>query len=322
MKIRSMRLLVATCLALSLAGSPASALTVTASPDSTGPLDVTVSLAAGEPTGTVVLYDGSAVIGEQLALQESLLFGGLQLLPGPHTLHATLGSDGGTLAVSPRVSLYQWSTPGAPRWLSPTTGAITSPCTMRIVAGASTATMTLRANGKRVKSVACRPGQQVTFSGVKLMSHMTTLTVESTSLTGETVAFSRRVRRREFPFATCILIDKSQYRLYWVKNHQLVKKYPIAHGRYNWTPVAKWKVLAKYKTPANGVYGPRKMRMFRRVGSVGYYRFVFTAYAIHGTNEPWVIGTQASHGCIRMYNRDILELWPQVPIGTMVVTQA
>ena len=32
------------------------------------------------------------------------------------------------------------------------------------------------------------------------------------------------------------------------------------------------------------------------------------------------IGTMASHGCIRMYNRDVLELWPQVPIGTYVVT--
>lgn len=30
---------------------------------------------------------------------------------------------------------------------------------------------------------------------------------------------------------------------------------------------------------------------------------------------------KASHGGIRMYNRDVLELWPQVPLGTMVITR-
>jgi lipoprotein-anchoring transpeptidase ErfK/SrfK len=63
------------------------------------------------------------------------------------------------------------------------------------------------------------------------------------------------------------------------------------------------------------------MRMFRRVGKRGRYRYVYTKYGIHGTNQPWVIGTQASHGCIRMYNRDVLQLWPQVRIGTFVVTR-
>ena len=57
--------------------------------------------------------------------------------------------------------------------------------------------------------------------------------------------------------------------------------------------------------------------MFRQVGN----SYVFTAYAIHGTNQEWVIGTKASHGCIRMYNRQVLELYPQVPLGTMVITR-
>ena len=65
------------------------------------------------------------------------------------------------------------------------------------------------------------------------------------------------------------------------------------------------------------MYGPRKMRLFRLRGG----RYVFTRYGIHGTNQPWVIGTKASHGCIRMYNRDVLELFPQVPMGTMVYTR-
>jgi lipoprotein-anchoring transpeptidase ErfK/SrfK len=59
------------------------------------------------------------------------------------------------------------------------------------------------------------------------------------------------------------------------------------------------------------------MRLYRQSGS----SFVRTGYLIHGTNEPWVIGTKASHGCIRLYNKDILDLWPRVPLGTIVQTR-
>jgi lipoprotein-anchoring transpeptidase ErfK/SrfK len=43
-----------------------------------------------------------------------------------------------------------------------------------------------------------------------------------------------------------------------------------------------------------------------------------SSYRIHGTDAPWTIGTAASKGCIRMYNRDVLDLYPRVPIGTKV----
>lgn len=39
---------------------------------------------------------------------------------------------------------------------------------------------------------------------------------------------------------------------------------------------------------------------------------------IHGTDEPWVVGSFASHGCIRLYNQDIAVLAPQVLPGTPV----
>jgi lipoprotein-anchoring transpeptidase ErfK/SrfK len=42
-------------------------------------------------------------------------------------------------------------------------------------------------------------------------------------------------------------------------------------------------------------------------------------YAIHGTNAPGTIGGFVSHGCIRMYNEDIMELFNRVSIGTRVV---
>jgi lipoprotein-anchoring transpeptidase ErfK/SrfK len=41
-------------------------------------------------------------------------------------------------------------------------------------------------------------------------------------------------------------------------------------------------------------------------------------YAIHGTNDPKSIGGFVSHGCIRMYNADIMDLYKRTPIGTEV----
>jgi lipoprotein-anchoring transpeptidase ErfK/SrfK len=43
-----------------------------------------------------------------------------------------------------------------------------------------------------------------------------------------------------------------------------------------------------------------------------------SAYRIHGTDAPWTIGTAVSKGCIRMYNQDVLDLYPRVSLGAQV----
>jgi lipoprotein-anchoring transpeptidase ErfK/SrfK len=40
-----------------------------------------------------------------------------------------------------------------------------------------------------------------------------------------------------------------------------------------------------------------------------------TLYRIHGSNEPWTIGTQVSSGCIRMRNEDVIDLYQRVKVG-------
>ena len=44
-----------------------------------------------------------------------------------------------------------------------------------------------------------------------------------------------------------------------------------------------------------------------------------TLYRIHGTNEPWTIGTNISSGCIRLTNDDVVDLYKRTPVGTKVV---
>lgn len=57
--------------------------------------------------------------------------------------------------------------------------------------------------------------------------------------------------------------------------------------------------------------GPRALYLYRN-GQDTYYR-------LHGTIEPWTIGTMVSSGCIRLLNQDIIDLYRRVSIGTKVV---
>ena len=54
---------------------------------------------------------------------------------------------------------------------------------------------------------------------------------------------------------------------------------------------------------------------FNKGGNVdSFYRYIY----IHGTPEEGLIGEKASHGCIRMFNQDVIELFSLVEKGTKV----
>jgi lipoprotein-anchoring transpeptidase ErfK/SrfK len=223
-------------------------------------------------------------------------------------------------------SAYAVEPPGQPAWVSPAGGYAASTAAVTLVAGSSTTSVTVVFNGVPLGVQDCAPGATLSFGRIAMPAGVSSL-VAITSNGGVTATFEYRVRRIEHPWATCIIIDKSDFRLYWIRGGELVKSYPIAIGKRNsQTPNGVWKVLSKERTPAKGVYGPRKLRLYRRVtyrtrhgrSAYGYKR---TAYGVHGTNQPWVIGTQASHGCIRLNNSQILDLWPRVPLGTLVLTR-
>ena len=44
-----------------------------------------------------------------------------------------------------------------------------------------------------------------------------------------------------------------------------------------------------------------------------------STYRIHGTDAPWTIGSAVSKGCIRMYNQDVLDLYPRASVGAKVI---
>ncbi|MCW2278214.1 L,D-transpeptidase [Heliophilum fasciatum] len=102
-----------------------------------------------------------------------------------------------------------------------------------------------------------------------------------------------------------VQVGRRQLLLY--QDNRLIKTYPIAVGKMlTPTPTGSYRIINKQANPG-GPYGAMWMGLSRR------------GYGIHGTNDPSSIGKSVSHGCIRMYNQDVLELSRMVPIGTQVV---
>jgi|GEM_PF-1025514 len=97
-----------------------------------------------------------------------------------------------------------------------------------------------------------------------------------------------------------VLVDKSDLRLYWITSGRVEFTYPVAIGMPA-TPTRTGTFKLGRPQRSGGSYGVLRMPLLKRVGRS--YRS--TSYYIHGTNAPWSIGTMASHGCVRTYNRNI-----------------
>ena len=122
------------------------------------------------------------------------------------------------------------------------------------------------------------------------------------------------------PFS--IQIDKVRNTLVLYSQDKPVKKYSVATGKDNSTPVGKFKITDKLVNPTwfktGAILPPGSPENGLGTRWMGFDK---PSYGIHGTIEPETIGTQASEGCIRMRNEDVEELYSIVPSGTVVIVQ-
>ncbi len=102
-----------------------------------------------------------------------------------------------------------------------------------------------------------------------------------------------------------------------VKNEEIIKKYPIAVGKpISQTPIGSYKVIQKIVDP---YYAKKRIPGGSEKNPLGSRWISFKpSYGIHGNNNPNSIGTYASGGCIRMYERDVQELYDIVNLDTNV----
>ena len=156
-----------------------------------------------------------------------------------------------------------------------------------------------------------------------------------------------------------IIVDISEQRLYLYNNDNLVQSFPVSTSKYGEgqiensfkTPLGLHEIKEKIgaKAPINTIFTARENTnkiaeiqinpndteydfvtsrilwldglengINRGVGVDSYSRYIY----IHGTHEEGLIGQKASHGCIRMFNNDVIELFDMVSEGTKVQIRA
>lgn len=114
------------------------------------------------------------------------------------------------------------------------------------------------------------------------------------------------------PRNVSILVDLEKLTLTVFDGERPVREYPVAAGKPSTpSPVGEWKIIDK-SSDWGGAFGVRWMGLNVPWGN----------YGIHGTNNPWSIGTAASAGCIRMFNEDVIQVYEWAPVGTRVKIQA
>lgn len=131
--------------------------------------------------------------------------------------------------------------------------------------------------------------------------------------------------KEEVPGEYWIIVSKGNNTLYYLKGKEIINRYPIATGKNKeYTPEGKFTILIKYKNPSwggagryepvkggapNNPLGKRWMGLNIRGGGI---------YGIHGNSDRESIGKYVSLGCIRMYNKDVENLYDLIEIGTPV----
>ena len=129
-----------------------------------------------------------------------------------------------------------------------------------------------------------------------------------------------------------IIIDTANTYLYLVLGTGKALRYGIGVGRegFTWAGTEKVSRMAgwpDWRPPEEMInrqpYLPRFMAggPGNPLGARALY-LGNTAYRIHGTNQPSTIGTFVSSGCIRLTNRDIIDLYTRVHVGTRVMVLA
>ncbi|HEY0331329.1 MAG TPA: L,D-transpeptidase [Rhodopseudomonas sp.] len=134
-------------------------------------------------------------------------------------------------------------------------------------------------------------------------------------------------RGRETPGT--IVIDTPNKFLFLVQGDGKALRYGIGVGRPGFTWSGVKQISAKKEWPD---WTPPAEMLARRpdlprhmeggpqnpLGARAMY-LGSSLYRIHGSNEPWTIGTNVSSGCIRMRNEDVIDLYGRVNVGARVI---
>lgn len=116
-----------------------------------------------------------------------------------------------------------------------------------------------------------------------------------------------------------VLVSIPDRKLAVIENGEVIARFPVSVGAaVSPSPRGDFAIVSRVANPVyyhgGGVIPPGK----RNPVGTRWLGLSQKGYGIHGTNAPLSIGHAASHGCIRLRNRDIEKLFPMLRIGDVV----
>ncbi len=166
---------------------------------------------------------------------------------------------------------------------------------------------------------------KILFAAALATFAASTLAPEPAAARGDLVAVNDN-----YPAGT-IVVHESERRLYLMLGGGQAIRYPVGVGRNGMQWSGTVQIDGKYVEPAWSPPASIKRENPRLPDVIpggtpqnpmGVAAMTLSGggqYAIHGTNQPGLIGGFVSHGCIRMLNSDITDLFGRVSVGTTVV---
>jgi lipoprotein-anchoring transpeptidase ErfK/SrfK len=179
------------------------------------------------------------------------------------------------------------------------------------------------------------------LAGLSLMASGCMPSIGGLRDSSSSVTLDRRYKRQRVAYESAepvgsIVVDTSQRFLYFIEGGGYALRYGVGVGQEglalkgratigrkavwpSWTPSANMMRrkprLAQYAggVPGgpNNPLGARALYLYRGGHD--------TRFRIHGTNEPWTIGTAVSSGCIRLTNDDIIDLYERTSESATVI---
>ena len=139
-----------------------------------------------------------------------------------------------------------------------------------------------------------------------------------------------------------LVLDRKHHQLLVLRNGRMTRRYPAAVGTTGWeTPAGRFRVFEKVKEPVwtHPVSGELVEAESEKnpLGSrwIGFYRDCngrsgwdgeqyldingCTVAGFHGTPYRWTVGRAISHGCVRLYEENVQEVFNLVSVGTQVI---
>ncbi|MBE9182925.1 L,D-transpeptidase [Oculatella sp. LEGE 06141] len=124
-----------------------------------------------------------------------------------------------------------------------------------------------------------------------------------------------------------LVLKLRERRVYVYRGDHVQSSYPVAVGRSGWeTPTGSFEVMGMLQNPGwtnpftgevvePGPENPLGERW------IAFWTDGRNYIGFHGTPNRESVGRAASHGCVRMYNEHIRELYSMVQVGTTVTVQ-